>query len=80
MSGPDEYKKPTFAEITRIGVNERGENIYMNEGDKQRVADHEKRGNKLKGKEAADKVIKNKKLPPRKPMKPPERAKPKRIG
>lgn len=42
--------------------------------------DEYKRGSDLKGKEKADEIIKNKKLPPKSPMPAPERAKPKKIG
>jgi hypothetical protein len=40
----------------------------------------EKPESELKGKKMADEVIANKKLPPRKPMKPPQMSKPKKIG
>lgn len=41
--------------------------------------DEYKRGDKLKGKAGADKIIAEKKLPKKKPMPAPEKAKPKRI-
>lgn len=74
MSAPDERKKfPTQSELARIGTNDAGEDIYMNQ------ADADKYGG-LKGKAKADEVIRNKKLPPKKPMAPPPKAKPKKIG
>jgi len=42
--------------------------------------DEYKRGSDLKGKAKADEIIANKKLPPKKPMAPPEKPKVKRIG
>lgn len=42
--------------------------------------DEYKRDSGLKGKAKADEIIANKKLPPKAPMAPPPKAKPKKIG
>lgn len=41
MSAPDEYKRPTQAELARIGTNDAGESIYSNKADAEKA----KRGN-----------------------------------